>query len=160
MSILKKVAFLCILITSFSCDDGDFEKLDFQFTKNIYKCGEYLLYKTNSKGTETLILSLDKTLFNETVGEETYSVGNNISVVYRLFDKKISNDYFCQDIPPATPKIIKNLKASSKTQIVITTTEIKDQEGSYEYEIVLKNLLFEDDDNFYFETFNFGVFTP
>ncbi len=158
MSMIKKILVLCLLITSFSCDDGDFEELEFQFTENIQKCGEYLLFRTNKQNTEVLAISLNKDLLSTIVGDKTYSAGSQVSVIYRLFDKSIKGDYFCQNIPPTKPKILKNLKASSKTQIVITTTEKKGQKGIYEYKIVLKNLLFEDDNNFYFDTFDFGVF--
>ncbi|MBS9766362.1 MAG: hypothetical protein KGV44_02340 [Flavobacteriaceae bacterium] len=157
MSIIKKILVLCLLVTSFSCDDGDLEVLEFQFEENIQKCGEYLLFRANKQNTEVLVLSFDKNLLGVNLGEKKYST-SQVSVVYRLFDKPIKSNYFCQNIPPSTPKILKNLKASSKTQIIITTTEKKGQKGVYEYKIVLKNLLFEDDNHFYFDTFDFGVF--
>ncbi len=159
MSTLKKVLFLSLLIVSFSCDDGDFEELEFQFEKTINQCGNYLLYKTNKDATEVLALSLKGDLLTAEAGEKTYSAGSDATIIYRLFEKRIENNYFCQDIPPSEPKIRKDLKASSKTKIVITTSESKENKGVYEYKIVFKNLLFEDDKHFYFDTFDFGVFT-
>ncbi len=158
MSTLKKILFLSLLMMSFSCDDGDFEELEFQFEKTINQCGDYLLYRTNKENTEVLVLSLKGELLGAVVGEKTYSVESDITIVYRLFEKKIESDYFCQNIPPSEPKILKDLKASSKTKIVITTSESKSKKGVYEYKIVFKNLLFEDDKHFYFDTFDFGVF--
>lgn len=155
---LKKILFLGLLMVSFSCDDGDFEELEFQFEKTINKCGDYLLYKTNKDGTEVLALSLKGDLLTTEVGEKSYSAGGDMTIVYRLFEKRISNNYFCQNIPPSEPKIRKDLKASSKTKIIITTSEVAENKGKYQYKIVFKNLLFEDDKNFYFDTFDFGTF--
>lgn len=156
MTFIKRLILASIFLVSVSCDDGDFESLDFQFTDSISYCGNYLLYKTNKNGTETLALSLSERELGTTEGEKTYNIGGNIKVIYRVFDKAVGNSYFCQKIPPTTPKITKNLEADKGTKIVIKTAKKKDK---YEYKITLNNLLFEDDNRFYFESFSFGTFS-
>lgn len=154
---LKKFILFAFMFLITSCDDGDFQSLDFQFTDTINSCGSYLLYRANSSNTEVLVITLTDSELGTTEGEKTYSVEGNISVIYRLFNEAIGSTYFCGDIPPATPTIIKSLSASSETSISITTTKSEDSD-KYQYSIVLSNLLFEDDNRFYFDTFSFGTF--
>ncbi|SNR31885.1 hypothetical protein [Lutibacter flavus] len=157
---MKKLFTLFIAFTLFSCNDGDFDIPAFEFTDTINSCGEYLLYKTNSENTEAIMLSLTNTQLGETAGEKTHSISTSLKVTYRIFDEKIGTDYFCQEIPPATPIVLKELDAV-EGDIIITTIEIK-KDGvvtGYKYEISISNLLFLDnDERIYFETFYFGAY--
>lgn len=157
---MKKLFTLFIAFTLFSCNDGDFDIPAFEFTDTINSCGEYLLYKTNSENTEAIMLSLTNTQLGETAGDKTYSISTSLKVTYRIFDEKIGTDYFCQEIPPATPIVLKELDAV-EGDIIITTIEIK-EDGivtGYKYEISISNLLFLDNnERIYFETFDFGEY--
>jgi hypothetical protein len=121
---MKKLITLFIAFTLFSCNDGDFDIPAFEFTETVNSCGEYLLYKTNTEGTEVLMLSLTNTQLGATEGEKTYSISTTLKVTYRIFDEKITDSYFCQEIPPATPLVLKELEANEGTLIINTIATI------------------------------------
>lgn len=158
MSVLKKIIIICLLAIGVSCDDGDFKVVEFQFEENIQSCGEYVLYRLSREQNEALALRLTKDDFPTVEGKKTYSLDNDRRLIYRLFKSKITSNYFCQSIPPTEPVATRSLEATTATKVVITTTKDKDKQDSFEYKIVLKNVLFKDDDRFYFDEFNFGVF--
>ena len=158
---MKKIFTLFIAFTLFSCNDGNFDIPAFEFTDTINTCGEYLLYKTNTEKTEVLIISLTNTQLDTIVGEKPYPISSSLKVTYRIFDEKIGADYFCQEIPPATPLVLKELDAVEGSIIINTiATVIEDEDvTSYEYDISIKDLLFLDNnERIYFETMSFGTF--
>jgi len=157
---MKKIIILFIAVTLFSCNDGDFDVPAFEFTDTVNSCGEYLLYKLNTEKTEAIIISLTPTQLGTTAGEKTFTISSTLKVTYRLFDEAIGTTYFCQEIPPAKPIVLKELDAESGN-IVIKTIEIIKNEivTGYKYEISVSNLLFLDNnERIFFETFSFGVF--
>ncbi|UMB61530.1 hypothetical protein MHL31_04820 [Lutibacter sp. A80] len=164
---MKKLITFFIAFTLLSCNDGDFDIPDFEFTEDINSCGETILYRLNSGSTEVIILQLSESDLGTTVGEKSYEISTTQNVIYRIFDDAIDSDYFCQEIPPATPQVLKELEAESGT-IVINTIAIVDDENEdeneeeeiigYTYEITISDLLFLDDnDRIFFETFYFGT---
>jgi len=158
---MKKLITLFLGLTLFSCNDGDFDIPAFEFTETMNSCGEYILYKTSQDKTEVLVLSLSNVHINSTLGEVTYPVSSTLKVTYRIFETGISANYFCQSIPPATPKVIKELLADSGN-LNITTSEIlvNGVQTGYTYKISISNLLFLDTkDRIFFENYNFGTFT-
>lgn len=157
---MKKLIILFIAFTFFSCNDGDFDVPSFEFTTTIKSCGEYLLYETNIEGTEALMLSLTTGQLGTTVGEKSYPISTSLKVTYRIFDKKITDTYFCQEIPPANPVVLKELVATEGSIIINTIAIIKDTVVTgYEYDISIKNLLFLDNNQrIYFESMPFGTF--
>jgi hypothetical protein len=157
---MKKLFTLFIAFTLFSCNDGDFDIPAFEFTDTINTCGEYLLYKTNSENTEAIILSLTNAQLGTTEGEKTYPISTTLKVTYRIFDEKIGTDYFCQEIPPSTPLVLKELVANEGSIFINTIAVIEDEVVTgYTYDISIKNLLFLDNnERIYFETMDFGTF--
>ena len=157
---MKKIFTLFIAFTLLSCNDGDFDIPAFEFTDTINTCGESLLYVTNTEKTETLIISLTDTHLGETTGEKSYPISTTLKVTYRIFDEGIGTDYFCQEIPPATPLVLKELDAQDGSIVINTTATIEDEiVTGYEYDISFKNLLFLDNnERIYFETMLFGSF--
>ncbi len=158
--IMKKLISLIILTTFISCNDGDFDVPAFEFSETVSNCGEYLLYVTNASKTETLILNFTNKQISGTEGEKSFEISSSLPVTYRIFEEAIGADYFCQEIPPATPKVVKELTAESGT-INITTHLKEGKTDVYEYDISFTNLLFFDknDERIFFETLNFGTFT-
>lgn len=159
---MKKLITLFIAFALFSCNDGDFDVPAFEFTETVNSCGEYVLYKLNSENTEAIILSLSTTQLGTTAGEESYSIPS-VTIIYRIFDEDIDGaNYFCQEIPPSSPTVLKELEAVEGT-LTINTTEEKNEDDvitGYTYEINISDLLFFDDnERLYFESFSFGVFT-
>ena len=157
----KVIAFILVLFLT-SCNDGDFDVPAFEFTETVNSCNEYLLYIQSSTSTEFLILELTSPQLGTTLGEESYPIPGSVDVIYRIFEEKIiGNDYFCQSIPPSSPKILKELIASGG-RLHIDTSEIEANgtvEG-YEYVITISDLLFDDGkERIFFENFVFGTFT-
>lgn len=157
---MKKLLLLLVL-TSVACSDGDFTAPGFQFGETISSCGNYTLYKTNTKKTEVLVLTIPESYLGTAEQEKTYPLSETAIVTYRVFDKGISSNYFCQPLPPITPKVIKNLKANSGDIIIITTEILKDGVVTgYNYDISLTDLLFDDGkERIFYETYHFGIFT-
>jgi len=158
---MKKIITLVLIIVLTSCNDGSFDIPSFEFTETVNSCDEYLLYITNTNSTEVLLLSLTPVQLGTEVGEKNYNVSSTTSVTYRIFEEKIGNDYFCQSIPPSSPKVLKELMATEGS-INITTTEIikNGNVSGYTYNITISDLLFLDaEDRIFFENFDFGVFS-
>lgn len=158
---MKKLFTLFIALLFFSCNDGDFDTPEFEFTDDIKSCDTYVLYVTNSNSTETLVMTLVAGELSNTVGEKSYVVSSTRKIMYRLFDKGISTNYFCQEIPPTSPKVLSELNAESGN-IIINTSEIYDNDQvltGYSYEISISDLLFIDgNERIYYESFPFGTF--
>lgn len=156
---MKKLIAFFIAFTLFSCNDGDFDVPEFEFTETVKTCGEYIIYRTNTEGTEVIILNLSPSNLGTSEGEKDVNLSSNVTVSYRIFDEAITDSYFCQDIPPATPIILKDLIAESGT-LNITTTAIKsstEEITGYKYFITISDLLFNDvKERIYFESFDFG----
>ncbi len=157
---MKKLITLFIAFTLLSCNDGDFDIPSFEFTDAINSCGETILYKLNSSSTEVILIQLSEDQLGTTEGEQSYTISGTQQVIYRIFDDAIDSDYFCQEIPPASPLVLKELEAESGTIVVNTIATIEDEEiTGYTYEITISDLLFLDDnDRIFFETFYFGSY--
>ncbi|AMC10354.1 hypothetical protein Lupro_03405 [Lutibacter profundi] len=156
---MKKIILLFLTFSLFACNDGDFDVPAFEFTDTVNSCGEYILYKTNSNGTEAIVLTLSPTDLGTIEGEKSIPISTVSSVIYRIFKEGIEANYFCQDIPPATPIVVKELIAESGTINITTTANLTDGViTSYTYEISISNLLFNDtNERILFENFYFGT---
>lgn len=158
---MKKFIIFFIALSLFSCNDGDFDVPEFQFTDDVNSCDEYLLYIASSEKTETMIMTLTSGQLGTTPGEKSYSISSSLPVIYRIFSEAIGSDYFCQAIPPTTPIVLKELDADSSGNVNIITTEVLDDQTviGYTYEITISDLLFMDgSERIYFENFTFGTF--
>jgi len=157
---MKKLFALFIALSLISCSDGDFDTPEFEFSNNIMSCDEYVLYVTNSNTTETLVMTLVAGELGTTVGEKSLAISTTRKTVYRLFDNGISTNYFCQVIPPTTPKVLTELNAESGNILIITSEVYKNQVlTGYSYKISFSDLLFIDgNERIYYETFPFGTF--
>ena len=132
---MKKLGLLVLLVLIGSCDDGDFNVPSFNFDDvSINDCGNLVLHKINSSGTEALILKLnqdntDNIFFKTAVVDQTLSVsesGQN-SMSYRIFDGKVTSSYFCQDIPVTTP-IVTSEWAGNGELIINNTITLDDED--------------------------------
>ncbi len=158
---MKKIILLFLTISFCSCNDGDFDVPSFEFTSDVESCGEYVIYMKNSTSTEVIILTLTTTNIGTTVGDKTVAISTTSSVTYRILEDVIGSNYFCQSIPPSTPRVLKELIADSGT-INITTAEILTNEviTGYTYTITISDLLFNDvNERIFFESFDFGILT-
>ena len=158
---MKKLIIFFLAFSLLSCNDGDFDVPVFQFTDTVNSCGEYILHIKNSNSTEVLVLTLSTTEIAGVVGEEQFNISSSLEATYRIFEEGISSNYFCQNIPPSTPKVIKELNAESGIITVITNEIItNDVITGYSYTITLSELLFnENSERIFFENLDFGIFT-
>jgi len=159
--LMKKLLILFLAFTLNSCNDGDFDVPAFEFTETVNKCGEYILYKTNTSKTEVIVLTLPPTALGKTPKVQEIPVSTTAIVTYRIFDKGIGTTYFCQNIPPIEPKILKDLKADGGTINITTSEVLKDSiVTGYSHEITISKLSFNDGkERIFFENFDFGNLT-
>ncbi len=121
------ILFLCLL----SCDDGDLaiETVNFDSITTVQTCGTVsatasnLLFKIN--GAEALILELPAGLLKNEIsdGVITSEISSTSKLTYRIFTDEVSNDYFCDVIPPTTPSVSEEITAAEGTIFITTTTE-------------------------------------
>lgn len=114
-----------------SCDDGDVIVTTFNFEdvplKTCGDIGNYVFYKENTQGFESLSLKLATT---DTIYKRAdtliYDLGSNTNFVnYRSYDGPLGNNYFCSSIPPTSPKVIVDyLAISGKAEIIVTFENI------------------------------------
>ena len=157
---MKKITLLFITLGLFACNDGNFDVPAFEFSDTINSCGNYILYKTNNNKTEVLVLTLNESNFKQEAGETTIPISGITKVSYRIFNEGISSDYFCQDIPPFSPTVLKELIAD-EGNVLITASEIVSDNvvSGYSYDINLNDLLLtNNDEKIYFENYFFGTF--
>lgn len=156
---MKKLITLFITISLLSCNDGDFDVPEFEFKETVKTCGEYIIYRTNEGDTEVIILNLSSSNLGTVEGDKDVNLSSSVTIHYRIFDDAISDNYFCQNISPATPILLKELIAESGT-LHITTTAIKsstEEITGYKYSITISDLLFYDiKERIFFESFDFG----
>lgn len=151
IQVMKKILFIVLGLLMYSCDDGDFiiEELSFDSTEIDNACGQLTLYKISDTGTEALILEIDgndgsflSTIENQ-IDTTTFTINNtSVKVLYRIFDNKVSGDYFCQNIPPTAPLVTEEWYARSGT-IQVVTSLLEDDEDKIPYTdegaVVLEN---------------------
>jgi len=129
------------------CDDGDIIITDFNFENAELKTcggvGNYVFYKQNPQIFESLSLRLGTTdSIYSTEGERAYELGANTNFVnYRSYDGPLGTNYFCNSIPPTSPKVEVDYLAVSGTARVIVTFEQEDQILRKSIQIILKDVV-------------------
>lgn len=132
-----------------ACDDGDLQigTLDFD-SASIQVCDDNpieanmanVLFKLND--TEALILELPSdAILNEvssTEIEKSVSASGPAKITYRSFSDKVSNDYFCSEIPLTNPTVVEEVIAESGS--VFITTIINADSTNYEHTITLSSI--------------------
>lgn len=158
LSLMKKLLILFLAFTLNACNDGDFDVPVFEFTEKVNVCGEFVLYIASTNSTEVLVLTLPSTALG-TAPTVALPISATVTATYRIFDKGISANYFCQDIPPLEPTILKDLKADAGAINIAATENLANGVVTgYSYEIVISNLNFNDGkERIFFETFYFGT---
>tara|TARA_R110002073_G_scaffold139232_2_gene289331 strand:+ start:106474 stop:107340 length:867 start_codon:yes stop_codon:yes gene_type:complete len=125
----KKILLFIIALSTLACNDGNIDVINFDFSDaDINDCGDVLLYKVNEN--ETLIVQLDNVSddflttvrTNQTI---TLSETGSNTVIYRTLEDAVpSSGYFCQNVPPTTPKIISEWTGSG--DLIVTTILTED----------------------------------
>lgn len=162
---MRKIILFLSILSLFSCDDGNFEIPSFEFDTTVNVCGDYVIYRTNSNATEALIIKLSNLniLQEETISPIEVNISND-NTQYRIFDSAVNSDYFCADIPPIEPIVIRNWQgvAGATNVISIETNAVYNTNNEltgYEHALTLKNLVLESNgETLTFENYYFGNF--
>ncbi|WP_051205327.1 hypothetical protein [Salinimicrobium xinjiangense] len=125
----------------FSCDDGEIIVTDFNFENpQLQWCGDtqsHVLFKTNNTGVnEAIAFRFDLNtpnpqFFLPEEGRLTIPINATNQVIYRVFDGEVRSDYFCNEVPPVNPNVIREFRSTSGGQVVITSTlsNVTDHDG-------------------------------
>jgi len=123
---------LCFLI---SCDDGDiivtsfdFNDVDLQFCTGA---DSYVFFKINDQAQESLSLltNIDE---DDLKDPDEQVVDLNMTsnfVTYRKYTSEVTSNYFCNDIPPASPQVSIEYIASSGTATFTKEITLDDNDG-------------------------------
>jgi len=121
---MKKILALLLLFPFMqSCDDGDVIVTNFNFDDaTLQSCGDvgnYVFYKVNSKAFESLSLKLgtSDSIYNKEETKTYQLNGTNNFVNYRQYDGTLGSNYFCNSIPPTSPKTISDYQGNSGTAV-------------------------------------------
>lgn len=116
---MKKLLYLIIPIVFIGCDDGDIITNDFDFDDSAVEAcdptdgagatSNYVFYQNEDSNFESLVLQFntDDDILN-TVGQYgPYSISSTSfnSFEYRKFDASPGDDYYCNSIPPSSPRV-------------------------------------------------------
>ncbi|MEM8929279.1 MAG: hypothetical protein AAGC45_13860 [Bacteroidota bacterium] len=130
---MKKIVAAALLVVCFACSDGDLtiENIDFEDGTVAFCTLQFdqmdtqrtLFFKIVED--EALILDLQSGLFdNETsLDTITSNLGSQSTLTYRLFSENVSDDYFCDDIPPINPMVLEETTASSGIVNIVTSVD-------------------------------------
>ncbi len=125
------LVFAALLLSS--CNDGEIIVTDFNFEDpQLNWCGDtqsQVLYKLNNTGVnEAIALRFELDTPNEQFlleeeGQLEISLNETTNqVIYRVFDGEVEKSYFCNEIPPVSPKVTEEFKSTTGGEVVITST--------------------------------------
>ncbi|MGY5847530.1 hypothetical protein ACW6QP_08920 [Salegentibacter sp. HM20] len=132
MKKILSILSLCYIL--FSCDNGDITVTNFEGLQesNLRMCsigGKRVLYAFNSNQVfESMSLELSDNRFMDSLsgvlrrepGEIELELNDNNRLVYRVYDGEISQNYFCQPVPPRQPQVIDEYISRGGRVFVIT----------------------------------------
>lgn len=126
---------LLSLFFCLSCDDGGIAIESFDFDQSsLNYCDApqgYLFYALNDAETEAIMAQVlidPATLLVDGTANLVLN-GNTQSVVYRVFDQSVTQEYFCSAIPPNTPQVIEEFTANSGDVELISVVSYDDFDG-------------------------------
>lgn len=137
---MKKIlAALIFTFIFYSCDDGDITVTSFDFEdSNLQLCeigDKKVLWVVKSQDVfESMSLelkddalrdNLDERILTTNVGGDPIEIelneANNNRLVYRIYDGEVKgNEYFCQAVPPASPRVKEGYVSGGGTVIITT----------------------------------------
>jgi len=143
---MKQVLYLGLLALMMSCNDGDlsietidFDSVDIRTCESAVTTQSSVFFKINDD--ETLILTLQSGVLRNEVSESEIesNVPGQSQLTYRIFSDQVSNDYFCDAIPPIEPMVVEEINAESGSVFVNTVAL---DSVTFEHTIRLDNVSF------------------
>lgn len=114
-----------------SCDDGDLIITDFDFeNQQLQFCGNedtQVLFNINNQQVNEAIafrfgLQLPEPGFlSLEEGETSIPINEQNEVIYRIFDAEVTANYFCNEIPPISPRVTEEYRSTSGGEVIINT---------------------------------------
>lgn len=131
--LMRKVLSLIFAATIlFSCDDGEIIVTDFNFEDpKLQRCGDddtHVLFKINNTGVNEAIAfrfnraTPETGFFAMEEGQITIPINETNQLIYRVFDGEVSSSYFCNEIPPVSPRVTEEYRSTTGGEVVITTS--------------------------------------
>ncbi len=128
---LLSIVFAASLLLS--CNDGDIIVTDFNFDDpQLNWCGDtesQVLYKLNNSGVNEAIafrFNLNTPTLKFFLTEEGRLTiplnGSTNQVIYRVFNGEVDKNYFCNEIPPVSPQVIREFRSTTGGEVVILST--------------------------------------
>jgi len=164
---MKRFFLFTFLLLGLSCSDGNFDISSFEFEDEVTICGSetYTLYRLSTEGQrEALIVTLTDVQIRkdeDIVLPVPVTISGEYTVTYRLFDDKVTDNYFCAAVPPVAPTVLKDWRGVAGA-IFVENTPIYDTDGEtvtgWRHYIVLRDVVLKVDDQELKldETFLFG----
>lgn len=122
----KFLPFVLAAVLMTSCDDGDLIVTEFAFeNQQLQHCGTgdvQVLYNVNNDQINesiALIFNMDEEEFINLETPVEIDLGESARIVYRTFDAEV-DDYYCSEIPPATPVVVTEYRSTSGGTVTIT----------------------------------------
>lgn len=144
---MRKFLFCICLLVLAACSEADLQIEEINFDEeSVQFCGTLstdteLFFKID--GTEALILNLGTGLLQNEAsdGTITSAIPGNSQLTYRIFTESVSANYFCDDIPPATPSVLEEITAT-EGEVRITTIQDQTDTLQFDHTIELAGLTF------------------
>jgi hypothetical protein len=143
---MKRVFLLFGFLVLNACSDGDLEidVIDFdstalQFCETQTTVNSTVFFKINDD--EALILELQSGVLQNQASTDTIrsTIPSQSNLIYRFFDDGVSKNYFCDDIPPATPSVVEEILAEAG-EVLITTIRSATDTTLYEHTLKLSGI--------------------
>ena len=153
---MKKAVFVVFLCWSLSsCDDGDLqiEEVDFdavgiQTCPGIAEPTETTFFFKIDEDEALLLQLAGGLLKNETSepGTLTSTIPDASQLIYRLFSDNVGVNYFCDDLPPLEPSVLKENPATAGDITVTTKVDtVTAASKTYSHTIAIQNLALVND---------------
>lgn len=145
---MNRVLLVFILCFFCSCDDGDLiiETIDFNdtsisFCESTATVNSTLFFKIQT--TEALVLQLQSGLLKNEVSADTIisAVPGQSQLTYRTFTENVSNNYFCDVVPPVIPTVTDEFEGE-RGEVLITTVQNENDSTIFELKIELSGISF------------------
>ncbi|PZX43185.1 hypothetical protein LX97_00185 [Nonlabens dokdonensis] len=141
---MKKLLYLIIPIVLIGCDDGDIITNDFDFDDSAVEAcdptdgagatSNYVFYQNEDSNFESLVLQFntDDDILNTVGRYGPYSISSTSfnSFEYRKFDASPGDDYYCNSIPPSSPRVIEVFTAiGGEINVTTSIRTLDDNDG-------------------------------
>jgi len=132
----KRLLYFFLTISFLGCSDGDLqvENIDFDPVAVQFCTGNNTIFFKIIDSEAIILVLPNDMIVNEVTGDEprTSAIPTASRFFYRFFTDNVTANYFCGDIPPATPLVDNELEATAGTVTVTTTSETSEIEGEEE----------------------------